>query len=540
VTKLCGWLLMTALAVFEPRFANIAKQAGLTDIFPNGGAASKQYIIETTGSGIAWVDYDNDGWPDLFVLSGDGGTNRMYRNEVGKRFRDVTDELGLRSSGWAQGVCAGDYDNDGFTDLFVTYWGANRLYRNVGGKRFSDVTAAAHLTQQRTRYNTGCAFVDIDADGRLDLFVANYLQFDPATTPKPGANAYCYYRGIAVNCGPRGLAFDRNILYRNNGDGTFRDISEASGIAKPEGHYSLSVLTADFNEDGLTDIYVACDQTPSLLYINKGGGRFEEEGVLRGVAFDQNGRALSGMGVAAADYAGDGHAGIFRSNFSDEFETLYRNRGKGIFDDVTLEAGLGGNTRYVGWGAGFFDFDNDGWKDLLLVNGHAFPEVENLHIDIHYKDRAILYRNLRNEKFQDISQNACPAFEERHSARGAAFGDMDNDGSVEIAVNNQNEAPSLWKQAAATPTNWLILKLAGTRSNRDGIGARVKLMAGGRAQYGEVRSGGSYLSQNDLRLHFGLGDARIVDRIEITWPGGTRQVLREQAVNRIVTIREDM
>jgi hypothetical protein len=539
VIKLCSWLLASALGLFQPHFENVAKQFGVTDVFPNGGTVSKQYIIETTGSGIAWIDYDNDGWLDLLVLSGDGGTNRMYRNEAGKHFREVTTQVGLRSSGWAQGVCAGDYDNDGFTDLFVTYWGANHLYRNIDGKHFSDVTAAAHLTQDRTRYNTGCAFVDIDNDGHLDLFVANYLQFDPATTPKPGANAYCYYRGIAVNCGPRGLPFDRNILYKNNADGTFRDISEASGVAEPEGHYGLSVLTGDFNEDGLTDIYVACDQTPSLLYINKGNGRFEEEGVLRGVAFDQNGKALSGMGVDAADYAGDGHAGIFRSNFSDEFETLYRNRGKGIFDDVTLEAGLGANTRYVGWGAGFFDFDNDGWKDLLLVNGHAFPEVEKLHIDIHYKDHAILYRNLRNGKFQDISQNAGPAFAELHSARGAAFGDLDNDGMIEIAVNNQNEAPSLWKQTTAPPENWLALKLTGTRSNRSAIGARVKLMAGGRAQYGEVRSGGSYLSQNDLRLHFGLGEARIVDSIEIFWPGGKRQSLEKQAVNRILNIRED-
>jgi len=352
---------------------------------------------------------------------------------------------------------------------------------------------------------------DLDGDGDIDVLVGQFFFGGP---------------GVSV--------------LKNTGDGTFRDISEASGVAKPEGHYGLSVLTGDFNEDGLIDIYVACDQTPSLLYINKGGDRFEEEGVLRGVAFDQNGKALSGMGVDAADYARDGHAGIFRSNFSDEFETLYRNRGKGIFDDVTLEAGLGVNTRYVGWGVGFFDFDNDGWKDLLLVNGHAFPEVEKLHIDIHYKDHAILYRNLRNAKFQDISQNAGPAFAERHSARGAAFGDFDNDGMIEIAVNNQNEAPSLWKQTASSPANWVTLKLTGTRSNRSAIGARVKLLAGGRAQYGEVRSGGSYLSQSDLRLHFGLGEARIVDSIEILWPGGKRQTLEKQAVNRIVNIREDM
>jgi len=534
-------LALSAIAIppsYQPDFQNIAVQSGITDVFPNGGTTTKQYIIETTGSGISFIDYDNDGLLDLFVLSGEGGTNRMYHNEGKGRFRDVTDALGLRSSGWAQGVCAGDYDNDGFTDLFVTYWGANHLYRNKAGQAFEDVTARAGLTQSRTRYNTGCAFTDIDGDGYLDLFVANYLRFDPATTPKPGANPYCYYRGIPVNCGPKGLPFDRNILYRSNGDGTFTDISDQSRIAGPEGHYSLGVLTGDFNEDGLPDIYVACDQTPSLLYINKGKGKFEEEALLRGVAFDGNGKAMSGMGVDAADYAGDGHASIFRTNFSDEFETLYRNRGEGNFDDVTLDAGLGHNTRYVGWGAGFFDFNNDGWKDLLLVNGHAFPEVDRLKIDVHYKDRAILYENEKNAKLRDISEQAGPAFREKHSSRGAAFGDFDNDGSVEIAVNNQNEPPSLLKQAVNPPGHWVLLKLVGTRSNRSAIGAKVKLTANSHTQYSEIRSGGSYLSQNDLRLHFGLGTATTIERIEIVWPSGTKQELKDQGSNQILTVRE--
>ena len=532
------WWVMAGPQPYRPEFRDVAEGSGLTAVFPNGGTVTKRYILETTGSGIAFIDYDNDGLIDLFVLSGEGGTNRMYHNEGHGRFRDVTDALGLHSEGWAQGVCSGDYNNDGYTDLFVTYWGVNRLYRNAGGKRFEDVTSGAHLKQDRVHYNTGCAFVDIDGDGQLDLFVANYLKFDPASTPKPGANPYCFYRGIAVSCGPRGLPFDRNILYRNNGNGTFSDISRASGIAEPVGHYSLSVLTADFNEDGLPDIYVACDQTPSLLYINKGKGKFEEEGVLRGVAFDQNGKAMSGMGLAEADYDGDGHPSIFRTNFSDEFETLYRNRGDGNFDEVTLDAGLGQNTRYVGWGTGFFDFDNDGWKDLLLVNGHAFPEVDSLHIDIHYKDRAILYRNLRNGKFKDITTEAGPAFTERHSARGAAFGDIDNDGVLEVAVNNQGEPPSLLKQQRNPPGHWLILKLEGTSSNRSALGARVKLIAGGHAQSGEVRSGGSYLSQNDLRLHFGLGTATEVDSIEISWPSGTHQILKNEQTDRILTVKE--
>ncbi len=530
--------LLTASVPYRPDFRNIAKQAGLTDAFPNGGATKKQFIVETTGSGIAWIDYDNDGLLDLFILSGQGGTNRMYHNEGHDHFRDVTKQLGLESSGWAEGACVGDYDNDGFTDLFVTYWGANHLYRNLAGTHFEDVTPQAKLTQDRTRYNTGCAFIDVANAGKLDLFVANYLQFDPSVTPQPGSNPYCFYRGIPVSCGPRGLPFDQNILYRNNGDGTFSDISEQSGIAKPQGHYGLSVLTGDFNEDGLPDIYVACDQTPSLLYINKGEGKFEEEGVIRGVAFDQNGKAMSGMGVDSADYAADGHLDIFRSNFSDEFETLYRNRGKGVFDDVTLDAGLGENTRYVGWGTSFFDFNNDGWKDLLLVNGHVFPEVESLHIDVHYKDRAILYENLTNAKFRDISRQAGPAFAELHSARGAAFGDIDNDGAIEIAINNQNESPSLWKQAAKSPGHWLIVKLVGTHSNRSAIGARIRVTANGHAQLAEVRSGGSYLSQNDLRQHFGLGSATRADEIAITWPGGRKQVLTPQQADRVMTIVE--
>ena len=531
-------MIRLCLMLVAALFTNIAHDAGLTQSFPNGGSVTKQFIIETTGSGIAMIDYDNDGLLDIFVLSGEGGTNRVYHNEGHDRFRDVTDAAGLHSSGWAQGVCAGDYDNDGFTDLFVTYWGQNHLYRNIGGKRFDDVTAAAHLTQNRTRYNTGCAFVDIDNDGHLDLFVANYLKFDPATTPKPGANPYCYYRGIIVNCGPRGLPFDRNILYRNNGDNTFSDISESSGIAAPEGHYSLSVLTGDFNHDGLPDIYVACDQTPSLLYINQGHGKFEEEGILRGAAYDQNGKAMSGMGLDAVGYDGRPTLSIFRTNFSDEFETLYRNRGDGNFDEVTLDAGLGQNTRYVGWGTGFFDYDNDGWPDLLLVNGHVFPEVEKLGIDIHYKDRAILYHNLGNGKFIDVSKQSGAAFGELHSSRGAAFGDIDNDGSVEIAINNQNEPPSLFKKSTAFPGHWTLLQLTGMRSNRSAIGARVTVKTGSHVQYSEVRSGGSYLSQNDLRLHFGLGESKTIDSIEIVWPSGIHQVLKDQLVDRVVQIQE--
>ena len=531
-------LAFTVAAAEAPRFRDVAKESGLTHSFPNGGDKTKEYIIETTGSGVAFIDYDNDGYVDIFVVSGQGGTNRMYHNGGNGHFTDVTSELGLTSSGWGQGVCTGDYDNDGYTDLFVTYWGQNRLYRNVDGKRFEDVTAKTHLTQDRTRYNTGCAFFDYDGDGRLDLFVANYLKFDFETTPKPGANPYCFYRGMAVNCGPRGLPFDTNLLYHNRGDGTFEDVSERSGIAKVTGHYALGVLAQDMNDDGRPDIYVACDQTPSLLFINQGDGTFVEEGVPRGVAYDENGRSLSGMGVTSADYDGDGRLDIFRTNFSDEHETLYHNTGGGQFDDVTIAAGLGQNTRFVSWGCAFFDFDNDGWKDLLLVSGHVFPEIDRLATDIRFRDRAVLYHNTGKGTFEDISTNAGEAIASRHSARGLAVGDIDNDGTLEVLVNNQNEPPSLWKQAGRAAGHWLLIKLAGSRSNRSAIGARVMVSAAGHMQTDELRSGGSYLSQNDMRLHFGLGGATRADSITVRWPSGEKSVLRDVGADRVVTIHE--
>ncbi len=534
----CAWLAFSSGAAPGPDYRNIAARAGLTRAFPNGGGHSKDYIIETTGSGVAFLDYNNDGLPDIFVVSGEGGLSRLYRNDGHGSFTDVTAAMGITRTGWGEGVCAGDFDNDGFIDLFVTYWGQNVLYRNVGGKRFEDVTARAGLIQDRRRYNTGCAFLDYDHDGRLDLFVANYLDFDPATTPKRGANPYCWYRNMPVNCGPRGLPFESNLLYRNLGDGKFGDVSAASGIGAPRGSYCLGALTGDFDGDGWPDIFVACDQTPSLLYMNRKNGTFSEEALDRGVALDENGKALSGMGAAAADYDGDGWLDIFRTNFSDERETLYRNRGGGEFDETTEAAGLARNTSYVGWGCVFFDYDNDGWDDLFLVNGHVFPEVDTLQIDIHYKDRAILYRNLGNGRFDDVSAHAGPAFAERHSSRGAAAADIDNDGSLELLVNNQNEAPSLLANAARPAGHWAILSLTGTRSNRSAIGARVRLTAGGRVRLAEVRSGGSYLSQSDLRLHFGLGAARRIDRIDVDWPGGGHETWRDLAADRVIAIRE--
>ena len=530
------WVLAAKPSAIQ--FMNAARDAGLVHVFPNGGQSTKKYIIETTGSGVAWIDYDNDSFLDAFVISGEGGTNRMYHNNGKGGFVDITKEVGLERTGWGNGVCAGDYDNDGFTDLLVAYWGQNSLYRNLEGKRYEDVTAKAGLRQNRVRYNTGCAFLDYNNDGYLDLFISNYLRFDFETTPKPGENPYCWYMKIPVNCGPRGLPFDRNLLYRGKGDGTFTEVSQSAGITAAEESYSLGVLTGDYNNDGLMDIFVASDQTPSLLFVNKGDGTFEEDALLRGVALDQDGKASSGMGVTAGDYDNDGHIDIFRNNFSDERETLYRNRGEGEFDDTTVAAGLSHNLSYVGWGCGFADFDNDGWEDLLLVNGHVFPEIDNLNIHIRYQQRAIFYRNAGGGKLLDMSESAGPAVLEKHSARGAAFGDYDNDGGIEVLINNQNESPSLFKLEQRSTGNWLLLKLEGVKANRSAIGAVVRLTSSGLTQTRMVRSGGSYISQNDLRLHFGLGTATSAEKIEIVWPGGNRQMEHKIEANRIVTIRE--
>lgn len=532
-------LFLLALAPLAPaaEFANVAKSAGLTHSIPNGGDASKTWIVETTGSGAAWIDYDNDGLLDAFLVSGEGAPSRLYRNQGENRFADVTEEALPELEGWGQGVCAGDVDNDGFTDLFITYWGRNRLLRNVEGRRFDDVTEGAGLVQQRVRYNTGCAFFDYDLDGDLDLFVANYLKFDFETTPRPGDNPYCFYRNVPTVCGPRGLPFDRNLLYRNDGDGTFVDVSKASGISAPGRNYALGVVTGDFNGDGWTDLYVACDRTPSILYINQQDGTFEDEALFRGAALDENGQALSGMGVAAGDYDGDGAADIFRSNFSDERSTLYNNRGEGDFDEVTVEAGMGANTRYVGWGTGFFDYDNDGFEDVLLVNGHVFPEVDAMPGDIRYRERAILYRNLSGGRFEDVSESSGPGILELHAARGAAFADADSDGRVDVLVNNQNEPPTLLTLRGQPRGGWIVLHLEGAAANRSAIGAKVRLTAGGRTQVGEVRGGGSYLSQNALRLRFGIGDAETASAV-ITWPGGQSQSVDDLEPNRVHHVRQ--
>ncbi|MFQ5776590.1 MAG: CRTAC1 family protein [Terriglobia bacterium] len=528
-------------------FVDIARQAGVTARNVYGGASAKKYIIETTGSGAALFDFDNDGWLDIFLVNGstlagappgEEPVNHLYRNNGDATFSDVTERAGLVRSGWGQGVCAGDYDNDGFVDLFVTYWGQNVLYHNEGNGSFRDVTLPAGFKSDRRRWSTGCAFLDYDRDGSLDLVVANYVDFDPKATPAPGETPYCRWKGIPVMCGPRGLKGGTNLLFRNNGDGTFSDVSEKAGITHPDGYYSFTPLTGDFDNDGWPDIYMSCDSTPNILYHNNGDGTFSDIAVEGGAAYNQDGMEQAGMGVSAGDYDGDGWLDIVVTNFSDDTSTLYRNLGDGTFVDATFESGIGVNTRYLGWGTGFVDVDLDGWKDVFIANGHVYPEVDTHGLNATYQEPRLLYLNLGNGKFRDISQRAGPGVTDQRSGRGVAFGDIDNDGLLEILINNMNDVPSLLKNTGTTPKAVLLIRTIGTKSNRDGIGARVVVRVGDRMQVDEVRSGGSYISQNDFRLHFALGGSSRADQVRVRWPSGLVEELEAVEANQIITVRE--
>jgi hypothetical protein len=528
-------------------FSDVDATAGLSARNYFGGETQKKYILETTGCGVAFFDYDNDGWLDIFVVNGSRlegfpegkePTNHLYHNNRDGTFSDVTEKAGLLRHGWGQGVCVGDYDNDGFEDLFVTYWGQNILYHNNGDGTFTDVTRKAGLAGASRRWGTGCAFLDYDRDGHLDLFVSNYITFDPKTAPDPGTNPYCQYGGLAVNCGPRGLQGESNLLYRNNGNGTFTDVSVKSGVNLPSGYYGLGVLVADFDNDGWPDIYVATDTTPSILFRNNRDGTFTDIAVLAGCAYDENGKAQGGMGLAAADYDRDGWLDVFKTNFSEETPNLYHNRGKAIFHDVVYSAGIAKNTRLVGWGCGFFDPDNDGWPDLFYCNGHVYPEITHAAMEAQYLQPRMLFRNLRNGRFEDVSSQAGTPVQLLSNGRGCAFGDFDNDGDVDIVINNMNDVPSLLRCDRKNGNHWIKVRLVGTRSNRSGIGARAKCVTGDLVQIDEVRSGGSYLSHNDLRIHFGLGAAEKVDLLEIRWPSGQIDSFRKLSVDRIVVAKE--
>jgi hypothetical protein len=533
-------------------FINVARESGLNAKTIFGGEHKNKYLLETTGCGVAFYDYDNDGWLDIFLVNGSRlegfpagsePTSHLFRNNRDGTFTDVTAKAGVAHSGWGQGVCIGDYDNDGWEDLFVTYYGKNVLYHNNGDGTFTDVSQKAGVAGKGTRWNTGCAFVDYDHDGRLDLFVANYIDMDLATAPVPESGP-CLYKSVMVACGPPGLQGGKNILYRNNGDGTFTDVSEATGIFRANGTYGLGVLTADFDNDGWPDIYVANDSTASALYRNKGNGTFEDVAVEAGCALSPDGKPQAGMGVSAADYDLDGNLDLVKTNFAGDTPSLYHNLGVGNFEDATFTAGLGAHTQFLGWGCGFLDFDNDGWPDILICNGHVYPEVEQLKTEAGYEQRKLLYRNLRNGHFADVSLNAGSGISDPVAARGCAFGDFDNDGDIDVVVNTVNDYPQLLRCDSTLQNNWIKVRTIGTKSNRSGIGARLKCIAHmpdeskPHQQIDEVRSGGSYISQSDLRVHFGLGKAEKVDVLEIRWPSGHVDTVKEIRANQLIFVKE--
>jgi len=533
-------------------FLDVARESGLNAKTIFGGEHKNKYLLETTGCGVAFYDYDNDGWLDIFLVNGsrlegfppgEEPTSHLFKNNRDGTFTDVTAKAGLVHHGWGQGVCIGDYDNDGWDDLFVSYFGKNVLYHNNGDRTFTDVTDKAGVGGNGKRWNTGCAFVDYDRDGKLDLFVANYIDMDLATAPVPESGP-CLYKGVMVACGPPGLKGGKNILFHNNGDGTFTDVSESSGILTSGGTFGLGVLTADFDNDGWPDIYVADDSSTSALYQNKKNGKFTDIAVEAGCALSPDGKPQAGMGVSAADYDLDGNLDIVKTNFAGDTPSLYHNLGGANFEDTTFSAGLGAHTQYLGWGCGFFDFDNDGWADILICNGHVYPEVEQLKTEAGYAQRKLLYRNLRNGKFEDVSEIAGPGISTPSAARGCAFGDFDNDGDIDVVVNTVNGLPQLLRCDSSSGNNWIKIKATGTKSNRSGIGARVTCVTtvSGETkphrQIDEVRSGGGYLSQSDLRVHFGLGKAERVDLLEIRWPSGQVDTMKDVAVNQLVFVSE--
>ena len=529
---------------FNARFTDVAKQAGLTSPIIYGGVDTKSYIIEVVGCGAAFIDYDNDGWQDLFILNGTrfegappGTTNRLYKNNRDGTFTDVTDKAGLTKSGWASAVTVGDFDNDGLDDLFITYYGQNVLYRNNGNGTFTDVTEKAGLRQTDVRYGSGCTWVDYDRDGRLDLFVATYLNTTLEKLPKPGQNADCRWKGVPVNCGPRGLPPGFVRLYHNNGDGTFTDVSQQSGVARASGSYPMTTVAADYDNDGWPDIYVACDSTPSWLFRNQRDGTFREEALERGIALSEDGMEQAGMGIGVGDFDLDGNLDIFKTHFSDDTNVLYRNDGKGNFDDVTIRAGIGVETRFVGWGTGIVDLDNDGHPDLFLVTGSVYPEVERQLPAYPFKTPRLVFRNLGEGRFEELIEEAGSAVAATHASRGCAFGDFDNDGDVDIVVINLNEPPSLLRNDVSGQGHWLKVLLEGVKSNRSAIGARVIAQYGGRTHAQEVTAQSSFYSANDRRLHFGLGSAAAAD-LTVRWPTGTIEKIGAVAVDQLVVIRE--
>jgi enediyne biosynthesis protein E4 len=533
---------------FPVRFTDVAEAAGLAMKFTYGDEKTKKYIIEVNGGGVAFFDYDNDGWLDLFFsngsrLEGFGDapppTSRLFRNTRDGHFADVTKKAGLGFAGWGGGVCAGDIDNDGHLDLFAAYWGPNRLYRNNGDGTFADIAAKAGVAGPATEWSSGCTFLDYDRDGLLDLFVTSYQQFDPAQAPQPGKGSNCEWKGMPVFCGPRGLPYGRVTLFHNRGHGSFEDVTQKTGIGAVKGFYAFTAVAADLNRDGWVDLFVACDSTPSLFFRNNGDGTFSEIGAETALAFNEHGFEQGGMGIAIGDYDRDGWLDLIKTNFAGDYPNVFHNLEDAIFEDVVVRTGLAVNPRFVGWGVGLVDLDNDGWQDVFQVNGHVYPELDQQdRVQEEYRQRTLVYRNLGGGRFEDVSERVDSALDVKKSSRGAAFGDFDNDGDIDVAVMNMGEAPSLYRNDLSGGQHWIELRLEGTKSNRSAIGATVTIEAGGVTQTKPVVSESSYVSHSDLRVHFGLGDAAKIEAIRVRWPSGVEEKFAGVEANQQVLLVE--
>ena len=529
------------------RYVDVAAQAGLTARNVCGNPAKKNYTLEVTGNGCAFFDFDRDGLTDILLVNGStmegfqkGGDPLcfLYRNDGKGHFQDVTLRSGLTRRGWGMGVSVADVDNDGWEDIYLTGFGANVLYRNTGNGTFKDIAPEAGVADGG--WSTGSAFADYDRDGSVDLIVAHYVKLDLKKLPQHGSTPFCRYRGIPVHCGPKGFEGETDHLYRNNGKGGFTDVSVKAGISQEKRHYGFTAIWTDYDDDGWPDIFVANDSTPNLLFRNNGNGTFAEVALAAGVAVSEDGREQAGMGTDAGDFNGDGRLDIFVTNFSDDYDTLYQHEPQGTFSDISTRAGIGTATwNNLGWGTGFLDYDNDGLLDIFCATGHIYPEVDNYAFGTRYRQRNQILRNLGNGTFRDMEGNAGSGLLLEKSSRGAALGDYDNDGDTDILIVNINDTPTLLENRGGDRFSWIGFLTEGTRSNRSGIGSRIRVRAGARLWTGEVRSGGSYISQNDRRVRFGLGSVEKVDSVEIRWPDGQVQRFENLPARRYYLLKQD-
>jgi hypothetical protein len=528
-----------------PQLVDITASTGIH--FDHNSSPEQKFIVESMSGGVALIDYDRDGWPDIYFTNaqtvemaqrGEKARSALFHNNHDGTFTDVTDKAGVGYPCWAMGAVVGDYNNDGWPDLLVTCFGGVVLYRNNGDGTFTDVTKAAGLGGDHM-WATGAAFGDYDKDGWADLFVAHYVDFDLQNMAAFGSSDICRYMGIDVQCGPRGLKGSPDNLYHNDHNGTFTDVSKRAAVSDAEHRYGLTSIWSDFANDGKLDLFVTNDGQPNYLYQGNGKGSFEEVGFMSGVGLSDSGARQANMGIAMGDYLHTGRMSLLISHFDNEYAAFYRNDGDMNFTDIAAPSGIGRGTRgYVGWGDAFVDFDNDGWQDIFIVNGHVYPQVDQVRSDLHYREPKLLFENLRNGRFKDISKEAGEAIQTPAVSRGMAIGDLFNDGRLEAVIENLKGQPTILRPEGGPRNHWISFQLEGTRSNRLALNARVRATAGGLVQLGEVLSGGSYLSQHDLRIHFGLGSHDRVDKAEVLWPSGKVEILTNLAADRFYTVRE--